>query len=367
MRRCFILVFLFFFGLRSASQGADWKKDVPGKLFPVATNKIPGFRINSVFDVINEVPVIAKPKGYNVKEWVETITNGKVYTARLYINFYPYYSHDKGPVKLQSSHPHTISFFINDPAPLMNPQSILFLKETQELNMPVMFTDTFQRSKIVMNDTSVLYAINMNFNSRLPLYILMPEKLSFFRPVTTEQYIRFWIGKLSMDIIEAGRQLKESRENLSEIENNPALHASITEMKKAQEAFVKWTNFLKEKKQYYQKKITEMSDEEKKSPAAYAMHTEDLAVMMDRNGKYVETISGHLPYEPAEGKGSFARFPLYTFIRDPFDAHLPKTAIQLLIIEDAFSENRIDEFKDFLYKDFYPALNLKKLHALLNK
>lgn len=350
----------------SASQGADWEKNIPGKLFSASPCKIPGFRINEVFNVVNDIPSIAKPKGFNVKEWFVTTSKGSVYTANLYINFYEYYSFDKGPVQLQDSHPSTISIYINDPERLMNPQSILFLQETRQLKLPVLFTDTFIRSKISMNNSEVFYAVNMEYNSRLPMYILHSQSIFFFKPATKEQYMQVWIKKLSTDIDEANKQIEENKQNLMEMEKNPALYTSLPEIKKAQEAFLKWANFLKEKKQYYEKQLAEMTVEEKKGPAYYAMY-KDMAVMMDRDGKYVENISGHLLYEPAEGGDALFTTPVFTFIKDPFNSRLPKSAIQLLIIEDPYGEGETDDLKKFFDKEFFPVLDFEQLYNLMNK
>ena len=364
MKPLLIIQILFLLSTNPAhGQGSDWEKNVPGKLYPAPGCKIPRFKINDVFRIINEIPMIAKPKGFDVKEWFETSTIGNVYTAKLYLNFYEYYSFDGGPVQLSNSHPTTISIYINDPGQLMNPQSILFPQETKELNLPVMFTDTFTLRPIFIKDSEVLYGISTEFNSRVPLYVLKPKSAVFFKPVTKEQYIRFWIGKLSIDIDKANKQIEENKLNLVKMEKNTSVYTSLPEVKKAHEAFVKWTNFLKEQKQHYQRKLGQMTLDDKKAAAHYTMPTEDIAVMMNREGEYLEKISGHIPYEPAETNG----IPVFTYIKDAFDSGLPKSAIQLMIIEDPYGEGETDELKELLDKQFFPILSFKEIFGLMYK
>src|SRR5687768_5467994 len=135
--RSIILIFISIICLHAKGQRADWQKDVKGKLFPVTGKNVQGLKTAEIFKIINLIPAISQPKGFDVKQWFETNTTGKVYSARLYINFYQYYSFDKGPVQLQNSHPVGIPIYVNEPKQLMNEQSILFGQEALQLKSPV--------------------------------------------------------------------------------------------------------------------------------------------------------------------------------------------------------------------------------------
>ena len=70
------------------SQRADWERNEQGKLFPVTGINVPGMKIQEIFKIINRIPALAQPIGFNVKQWYETNTKTKNYTARLHVNFY---------------------------------------------------------------------------------------------------------------------------------------------------------------------------------------------------------------------------------------------------------------------------------------
>jgi hypothetical protein len=89
--------------------------------------------------------------------------------------------------------------------------------------------------------------------------------------------------------------------------------------------------------------------------------------MIDKNGKYVESISGLLPYGPAAETDTLLRTPVYTFINDPLDSKLPKIAFQLIFVVDPFREDEKHGMKDLLDKHFYPLLSFKELAALMYK
>lgn len=351
---------------QAKSQGADWEKDMPGRLIKAPSCKIPGFKIDALFGIINRIPVITQPKGYDVQQLFYASTKGKVYNAHLVIRFPLYYSFGKGPVKIETAHPPIVGLYINDPKQLMNEQSILFPQEAMNLNLPVMFTDTFSITYKNINGENVGSGTNTQFDSRLRFYVLNPRHTRFFKSITQEQYIRFWIGKLSLDIDKDTKQVEEGKSNLAEISGNPTLRTSIPEIQKNLNAFIKWVDFLKGKKKYYEKKLANLSPEEKKLPAYYAMQA-DGAAMMDKNGNYKENISGHIPYEPAEGTDALFRTPIYTFINEPFDSKLPKAAFQLIVIVDPYREGEKDEIKEVLDKQFYPLLSFKEIAELMYK
>jgi len=337
--------------MQSRAQSSGKDKNVPGRFFKAPSCKIPGFKIDALFEIINRLPAITQPKGYDVQERFTISTEGKVYKARLSIPLL---------------NPPPLHIFINDPQQLMNPQSILFPEETRSLQLPEIFSDTFAITYKKINGVNVGTGIHAEFNSNLLLHVLNPRHSRFFKPVTKEQYLRFWIGKLTLDINRDSKQLEESKSNLKLMADNAALKSTIPEIEKSITAFIKWISYLKAKKQQFQKRLDGLSTDEKKAPAYYAMYT-DAPAMIDQNGKYVENISGHLPYEPAEDNDTLNRTPLYNFAKDPFDPKLPKTAFQLIIIKDPFSEGKKNRIKELIDKEFYPLLNFKDIAQLMYK
>jgi len=348
------------------SQGVIYEKDIPGRLIKAPACKIPGSKIDALFGIINRLQVIKQPIGYDVQQMYSSSAKGKVNTAHLVLRLPPYYRINNGPLKLETAHPPVIGLFINDSKKLMNPQSILFPQETMDLKLPVMFTDTFSLTYENMNGQNVGYGLNTEYNSLHRVYVLNPRHTRLFKPVTKEQYILFWIGKLGLDIQKDSKQLEESKLSMGEIAGNPTLKASMPEIEKNMNAFVKWLNYLKDRKQYFIKKLAGLSTEEKKEPAFYAMYADGPA-LIDKNGKHVENISGHLPYEPAEDTDTLYRTPLYTYVIDPFNSTIPITAFQLIVIQDPFSENVKNRLKTILDEKFYPLLSFKEIADLMYK
>ena len=230
------------------SQRADWERNEQGKLFPVTGINVPGMKIQEIFKIINRIPALAQPIGFNVKQWYETNTKTKNYTARLHVNFYHYYSFDKGPVQLQSSHPIGMSIYINETKVLMNEQSIILRDETELLKMPVMFSDTFNLVYKMTNGYNVGHGIDTEFDSNIPIYVLNPMGLSFFRPITQEEYLKFFIGKLGLDIEKDKKQLEENITSMAAMANNPLMKTMVPELEVGQNNLKKWIEFLKEKK-----------------------------------------------------------------------------------------------------------------------
>lgn len=148
--------------------------------------------------------------------------------------------------------PPTIVFSINNPKELINEQSELFWEETTQLNLPKMFTDTFAIYYKLKNGCNVGYAVNTEFASNKRLFIINPRMTPFFKPITLEQYIRCVIAKLDMEIKKDAKGIEENKANFKEIANNPAMSSSLPELQKIQNSFIKWVDFQKNKKLYYE-------------------------------------------------------------------------------------------------------------------
>ncbi|MGZ5134334.1 MAG: hypothetical protein ACXWCG_04260 [Flavitalea sp.] len=112
--------------------------------------------------------------------------------------------------------------------------------------------------------------------------------------------------------------------------------------------------------------MAQLSAEEKRAPAHHTLYT-DIATMMDKNGKYVENISGRIPYEPAESGDTVMRTPIFTFINDPWDGKLPKSAFQLIMIPYPFRQGVTGVIRTLIDNQFYPVLSVKDILALMYK
>jgi hypothetical protein len=364
MRTSTILILLIMTWARVSGQGADWHSNVKGKLHKADYSRTGTVMINKVFDVINELTFISQPMGFDVKEWYTPPEKKGVFTGRLLVNFYEYYSFGKGPVKLQTSHPHTIALVYNDPSSLMNFQSILFPQETEQMKMPAMFTDTFALSYKTINGAEVGMGIITTFDSQVPMFVLNPARIRFFRPLTQAEYIRFFIGKLGLDIEKDARQLEENKTLIKEISNSPLQAVSLPELEKANLGLSIWVAFLRSKKNYFEKRLSELSDSALAAPASYVV-PKVAAVITDRNGRYVGNITGHLPYEPNEGQDAIFTRDIFTFVKSPFNTRLSPAALQLIVIEHEFSVNEKDPLKDEMDQKFFSLLSYGKLAALM--
>src|SRR5689334_21026458 len=120
--------------LQSNAQDFTWDKETVGKFWPATKTNAPGFNITPVFDLMNHLPVIAHPKGYDVQEWFSVSSDENPHTAHLYINFYYYYKYQNGPTQRLDAHPPTVTIAINDPVALMDDQHYLFKEETNALH-----------------------------------------------------------------------------------------------------------------------------------------------------------------------------------------------------------------------------------------
>lgn len=355
----------FIFVLAANAQDYKWQKDVKGRLYPAkpSTNA----KINSVFDLVNRIPLIAQPKGFDVQEWYHVSTKENPYPVHLYVNFYDYYSYQNGQVQRSEAHVPTVTISVNDPEVLMDNQHFLFHEQTEALHMPVMFTDTFRISYQLMNGYRVGQGVNTQFGRPVKIFVLNPRNIRFFRPVTTEEYLKVFIRKISGDIDEHTKGLVETKKTITEFEKNELLKNSLDDLKKTESGMIKWVAFLRSKKEYYEKKLASLSDRERKAPAIYAMYKKQ-AVMMDRNGNNSDEISGSLPYEPLEStEDTLATAPLFTFNEKSFDARLPKNSFQLIVISDAFQTDSDKEMKHFFDRELYPSFPFKELEALMYK
>lgn len=350
-------------------QSIKWAKEVAGHFWPAQKTNVSGYKIHTIFDLVNQVPAVAHPKGYDIQEWFSISKEETPHTIHLYINFYYYYNYQNGPTKRLDAHPPTMTISINDPKALMDDQHYLFKEETDALHLPVMFTDkdTFPVAPQTINSYPLMQGINTIFNRPTRFYAINPKGIRFFRPVTKEEYVKAFLKNLTKDYDQQSKGIAETKKTIEEFEKNEALKNSLNDLKITHQEMIRWVAFLKSKKEYYEKKLASFTAEEKKAPAVYAMY-KNAALTHDRYGNSFEKISGSIPYEPLESmEDTLATAALFTFNERAFDPTLPKGSFQLIVISEAHQVDDDRELKLFLDQQLYPFLPLKELAALMYK
>lgn len=356
--------------LQLTAQDFTWDKETAGHFWPAKKTSAPGYNINAIFDLVNGLPVIARPKGYDVQEWFAISTEESPPAAHLYINFYYYYKYQNGPTQRLDAHPPTLSISINDPKALMDDQHYLFREETSALHLPVLFTDrdTFPVSEQIINGYRLMQGINTKFNRPTRFVVLSPKSIRLFRPVTKEEYLKAFIENLRRDIADRSKGFADSLATLEQLYKMSAVDKNaIDDMRKMFSAAGRFVTYEKSKMEYYQKKLASMAVEEKRAPAYYAMY-KTAPLFKDRDGNYVEKMSGEFMYAPLEDtKDTLVTRPLFTFNEKAFDPKLAKNAIQLIVISEALQVDDDRELKRFFDSELYPFLPLKELAALMYK
>ena len=357
----------FIFIRLANAQEVKWQKDVPGKIYPLRSATAVGVKLAPIFSILERIPIIAHPKGFDVHESFVESTVEVPLMAAAHVNFFNFYTYDNGPVQQSKAHVPTLSVVINNPKVLMDDQNYLFSEETGALGLPQLFTDTFPVTYRMINGYSVGVAVGMQFGRNNRMYVLNPRHVSLFRPVTKEEYLKAFIKNLSTTIDGHKDGLVESKKNIADLEKMKQFKDQLGDLKELNAAMIKWVQFLEGKRDYFQNKLASLLPSEKKAPAVYAMY-KDIAVMKDRDHNYLKEISGHIPYEPLEiTSDTVSTAALYTFNEKTFDPQLPKNAFQLMVITEAFDMDSNKEMKFVLDKDLYPLIPFKELAALMYK
>jgi hypothetical protein len=361
MHRFYTLLLLLVWGTGlQAQKDYKWEKEHVGVLEKPRGNAVPGFASQRIFDILNQIPLIKEPRGFDVREGASVSLSGKVYKGQLMVGFPLYYRWGTGKLQKQGEY-YMTHIYINDREELKDVYSYFMSEETDKLKMPAMFTDTFSISYQTINGCTVGMArsrVNQN------LYILNPRIRPCFLPVTKEQFIKVWIGKLGLDIAKEKEKAAEFKSQLNDVKENAEALANLKETIKLSEL---WHSFLLEKKKGYEEKLASFTEAEKKAPAYYTTTTKNRAVL-EKKGVYVEKVTGDLPNELAEDTDAKSSAPLFQFNPDFFDPKLPKTAFQLIVMKDGYRQGWKDsDLIPLLQKDFFPLIDFKQLTALMYK
>lgn len=357
--------------LSSNAQEFKWAKDAEGKLYPMNKIPYPGFRSKEVFELFHHIPAISHPKGFDVRESWTAHTKLVPKSAILIFAIHHYFTYKNGPIKKNNNQPPQIEVSINNPEDLVDRHSSIFIDETEALGMPIMYTDTFPTSYQDINGYGARYFINNNYSSNLKSYLLNPMNLRIFKAVTREEYLKVFINHLDIEIKQQTEANAETKKTITSFEKNDQLRNSLDDLRQVNESMIKWVDFLKSKRSYYQKKLISLSQEERKKPATWAMYNNP-ANTKDKKGNYLETISGSLPYEPMEStEGILASGHLYSFYEKIFDNRLPGTAFQLIIISEPYWQGPLKgiqkEMREFFEENVYPFFPFKEMEAIMGK
>ncbi len=358
--RLFTMVFMLLFILEvNAQKDYKWEREHPGIREKPKGNVVPGFATNRLFDVFNQIPIINQPKGYDVRQSASIRLSGNLYKGSLLIGFPLYYRWGTGPLQKQVEY-HMTHIYINDRDELRDQYSHFMSEETDKLHMPAIYTDTFPVAYKEINGYMVGMArsrVNQN------LYILNPTGRPCFIPVTKEQFVKLWIGKLGLDIAKEKEVLENIKASYAGVKDNPEAVAGLDEGTKMSNLLIA---FYQEKKKVYEQKLASLSSEEKKAPAYAA--TPRNPMVLQHKGKLVEKPTGDLYDELADGIDAIKTTPLYIFNPNFFNPKLPKTAFQLIVIKDDHRQGWKDsELVPLLQKEFFPLIDFKQLGALMSK
>lgn len=360
MRRFYILLIVLVLSIGiQAQNNYKWEREHPGALLKPKADPVPGFKSTAIFEVLNQIPMLNKPKGFEVREGASARLDGKIYKGYLMVGLPLYYRWGTGPLEKQGEY-YMTNIYINDREELRNIYSFLLSEETDKLNLPPIFTDTFAVSYQTINGYSVgVSRSRLNQN----LYILNPRKRPCFIPATKEQFIKLWIGKLGLDIAKEKGNMEETKGYLQNMKGNAEVEASMRQTIKLSEL---WLDFLVEKKKRYEQKLASLTAAEKQAPAYCAM-PKDMAVLQ-KKGVYVDKVTGDLPNELADGIDAESTSPVFQFNPDFFDPKLPKTAFQLIVIKDGFRQGWNEgELMPIVQEGFFPKIDFKQLEALMYK
>lgn len=347
------------------SQGVEWQSDATGKFYPYVPGKTAGLPVSSIFAVVNDVPAIRQPRGFDIKEHAAVNTGSSPAKADLFINFYRHYKNSKGQVVVASSHPTTISIHLNDPSLFVRDEDVLFREQTATTGLLPMFTDTTKLVPVTMGETTLQKGTYPQFGRNTVLYVIRSRQQAFFRPVTRLEYLAAWLAKLDGDIEKETKQLAQAKADLTEMKSVPALAAAVPEVQKQVLAVEKWIAFLKEKRSQYVRLRNTLTADEKGAPAFLSTAPTGMATMMNSQGQYVEKIEGRLPLEPAGADETTETTPVFTYHTGAFERGPAARPAQLMILLLPYREDEQSAEKDVLDGQYIRYLSFEKLQRLM--
>jgi hypothetical protein len=331
---------------------------IPGKLYHDTRPQANKPRIKGLFQAIESIPFFSQPKGMDIQEnYIFYNKEGNNGTLLFSMNLF--YKDKGGKINANTNEPPAISVTLNEPKLLMDPNTIFYHSESPS-SLPVMFTDTLPIHYSELNGGRVGQLYDERGKNKK--FVINPRHTTLFRPVTKEEYLKYFIEKLNGEIKEDSLHQIQMNAELAPLKNDPSLKATLDEVERINDGMLKYAAFRKKKKQFYERKLATLSPADKKA-RAYRIGHKDVAMPM-KDGNPVEEISGHLEYEPVEENEDLVfKLPVFTFNNKFFDQKLPAGAISLIVISSPFKENDVNPpaLKEIVEREVFPYISYKLL------
>ena len=363
MQKKLLLYLCMALSLAAFSQ-PDYLDNQAGVFHQGKPSSVPGFPSYEIYQVFNKIPFITHPVGYDTKEGtsVQLDKQFNIYTGFMMLGF-PRYYRFKDKIELQGEYYHIV-VYCNSFLQLVR-ESILD-KEADILHFPKFISDTTPFKYRIINGALVGegQARPEYWQSR-DIFMLNPRQKPCFIPVTTEEYIRFFILKLTHDIDEQTKSLDDYEKVLAEERAETPQPQSLHQNEIAQTVAKNWLDLHKRKLKEYQDMAAHLTEKEKKEPVT-VMYPADVIMGMDKKGNPITPLNGYLPYEINRPEvKSIKVMKLFHYNMDFFDPRLPKTAVQLMLFFYLNGYEQRDPFETRIRNEVFPNVDFKALQGLM--
>lgn len=345
-----------------------WLDDQPGKIDKKYLQTIKGFNTAGITTMVNKIPVIQQPVGYDVVE-SEVAFNDRsgpihgrvgIGISRLYLF--------KGKQDRQGEYPQ-VGFLLNRLSELMR-ESYFLSEDTRKANLPAMYSDTMEFRSETRNGQQVWVSTNQP-DYEYQIIMINPKGKPCFIPATKEQLVKLWISKLSIEIDKYRKLIEDNKSYLADQKGKTGNEQVIKNLEEGIISYNLWLDYILQKKKAYEDKLASLSAAERNQPAEVGMPVNLAATV--KKGKQVEKVTGDMRDELIDMMpGSVTKkHGVYIYNPDFFDPKLPRTAIQLILIKDTFKiGERFDsdqKVKKLLKEKFFPELDYKALAGMMYK
>lgn len=353
------------------AQGIIYLDDQPGKMDFKRNQAIKGFNTAGITQVVSRIPMINQPVGYDVVLHGAAFDEGgkRPVHGQVRIGIPRLYKW-QGKLTRQGEY-RQVGMLLNELHHLTG-ESYFLSADTRKAGLPELFSDTVAFRREIRAGQEVWVAANQPDHA-YALLMINPRNTPCFIPATKEQLARLWISKLSLEIEKYQRLMAENKTYLAAEKGKPGKEQLVKNLEDGIKTFNLWLEYYSEKKAIYQRKLASLSAAEKKEPAEAGTPVQ-LAVTVN-SGVPVEKVTGDMDDEWVEAMSGGVKKTrrIYLYNPDFFDPKLPRTAIQLMLIRDAFkigaryNSNNDEKIRVLLNQKFYPELDYKALAGLMYK
>jgi hypothetical protein len=369
----FYLMIVPLFLFRVSFGQVVYADDKPGIFNPAKVPIVAGFPSYQLAQVLNRIPIITHPIGYDVKEGsvVKLDPKNNVYAGSLTVGFPRYLSINGKPLELQGEY-YQAKFVIN----IFNPfaRSPILTDIMDKIRWPQeFFTDTVPITWQLKDGVLVgKAAIGNKFTSSGFAYVINPKQTPFFVPVTKDEYMAFFIERLKIDLDKYKDLLKSTQENITSAQNDPNMKEDFRKSLIADDErniviWKMWIIYYQDRIKYYTSKKASLTPARQKEQA-YAVLPKSFATYKDKKGITLSTITGYLDYEPASDEiDALSTLPLYHINPNFFDHKLPKTSAQLLVFYDIEGGPEHNYLNDKVREHLMPEIDWKAMRDLMYK